>query len=146
MKDLAVHGYVTGPYLGVSVRDVDPQIANAYGIPLGAYVVEVVEDAGADRAGLQPKDIITAVDDKKIESSNDLIRTLRHYKPGDTITVKYSRGGAEATTQLTLDEKPQQPTPAAEAQPAPAPSQGDMDEFYDYFDRFFGDFFGVPHP
>ena len=147
MKDLAVHGYVTGPYLGVSVRDVDPQIANAYGIPLGAYVVEVVEDASADRAGLQAKDIIIAVDDKKIESSNDLIRTLRHYKPGDTITVKYSRSGAEATTQMTLDEKPQQPTaPAAEAQPAPAPSQGDLDEFYEYFDRFFGDFFGVPHP
>ena len=147
MKDLAEHGYVTGPYLGVSVRDVDPQIASVYNIPLGAYVVEVVEDATADRAGLEAKDIIIKLGDHEIKNSNDLIRALRHFEAGESVIVVYIRSGAQHTATLELDEKPQQPTAAAEVpQEEEAPSQGDYEDFEEYMDRFFHDFFGVPHP
>ena len=144
IKDLAEHGYVTGPYLGVSVRDVDPQIASVYNIPLGAYVVEVVPDASADRAGLQNKDIIVKLGEYKIENSNDLIRALRHFEAGETVTVVYNRGGAEHTVSMELDEKPQQqPVSAETPQEAPAPDQDELEEF---MEKFFRDFFGVPHP
>ena len=148
MKDLAVHGYVTGPYLGVSVRDVDPQIASTYGIPLGAYLVDVVEGASADRAGLQSKDIIVKLGEYTIEYSNDLIRALRHFKAGETVTVVYIRGGAEHTASMELDEKPQQPSaPAVPAESEPQESYvPSEDEFQKYLDKFFRDFFGVPHP
>ncbi len=152
MRDLAEHGYVTGPYLGVSVRDVDPQIASVYNIPLGAYVVEVVEGASADRAGIQPKDIITKMGDKEIKNSNDLIRALRHFKVGESVTVTLNRAGAEKTVTMELDEKPQQQATPTEAQPPKengqnsVPSEGNFDEWYDYFNKFFSDFFGVPRP
>ena len=150
MKDLATHGYVTGPYLGVSVRDVDSQIASVYNIPLGAYVVEVVEGASADRAGIQPKDIITRLGDKEIRNSNDLIRALRNHKAGETVSVTFNRGGATETVDMELDEKPQQkpstPTSGPESQEIPMPEGGDYDDWYKYFDKFFGDFFGVPRP
>ncbi len=150
MRDLAEKGYVTGPYLGVSVRDVDPQIASVYNIPLGAYVVEVVEDASADRAGIQPKDIITKLGDHEIQNSNDLIRALRHFKVGESVTVTLNRAGAEKTVTMELDEKPQQqatPTEAEAPQPdsnSSAPSDEDMEKIYEYIDRIFGDIFGVP--
>ena len=147
MKDLVEHGYVTGPYLGVSVRDVDPQIASAYNIPLGAYVVEVVEGASADRAGMEAKDIIVKLGDHEIRNSNDLIRALRHLKAGETVTVVYNRGGAEHTASIELDEKPQQPAaPEEMPQEEAAPNQGDYEDFEEYMDRFFHDFFGVPRP
>ena len=147
MKDLAEHGYVTGPYLGVSVRDVDPQIASVYNIPLGAYVVEVVPDASADRAGIQPKDIIVRMGDREIKNSNDLIRALRHHEAGESVEVVYNRGGADHTVTMELDEKPQQqPTPTSQPEQMPVPSEDDLGELYDYFNKFFGDFFGVPRP
>ena len=150
MKDLADFGYVTGPYLGVSVRDVDPQIASVYNIPLGAYIVEVVPDASASRAGIQPKDIITRLGNYPIENSNDLIRALRHFKPGDTVLVEYNRAGASASVQMELDEKPQQNTVPAENKQVPEnlpiPENGDYEDWYEFFDKFFGDFFGDARP
>ena len=153
MKDLALHGYVTGPYLGISVRDVDPQISSAYGIPLGAYVVEVVEGASADRAGLEPKDIITHMGEYEINNSTELIRALRHFEAGETVEITYNRAGADHTVSMELDEKPQQqaatPTEATTPESGsqqPAPQDKDFEEMYDFFNKFFGDFFGVPMP
>ena len=147
MKDLVEHGYVTGPYLGVSVKDVDPQIAAAYNIPLGAYIVEVVEGASADRAGIEEKDIIVKLGDQEIKNSNDLIRALRHLKAGESVTMVYNRSGAEHTATIELDEKPQQiAAPEEKPQEEAAPSQGDYEDFEEYMDRFFHDFFGVPRP
>ena len=63
------------------------------------------------------------------------------------MTLVYNRGGAEHTTTIELDEKPQQPT-AAEEEPQQevTPNQGDYEDFEEYMDRFFHDFFGVPRP
>ena len=147
IDDLVEYGYVTGAYLGISVRDVDPQIASVYNIPLGAYVVEVVDGNSAARAGLQPKDIIVKLGDTVIRNSNDLIRALRGYDAGDQAEITYVRSGAEHTVTVELDEKPQQnTTPTSSHQDAPrpqgqVPSEGDYDEWFEYFDKFFEDFF-----
>ena len=147
IHDLVEFGYVTGGYLGISVRDVDPQIASVYSIPMGAYVVEVVPGFCAEKAGLQPKDIIVQVEDSVIRNSNDLIRVLRKYDAGDEISVTVSRAGAEKTLSMELDEKPQQgTTPTSDSELPPEaqqqlPREGDFDEWFEYFDKFFNDFF-----
>ena len=111
-------------------------------------MVEVVQGNSAYRAGLQPKDIITGIDGTLIRNSNDLIRALRNYDAGDEAELTYVRSGAEHTVTIELDEKPQQnttPTASQEPNPAPrgtVPQEGDFDEWFDYFDKFFGDFFG----
>lgn len=106
LSDLATYGYVTGAYLGVSVSDMDPAAASYYGIPVGAYVNSVQEGYAAQRAGIQPKDIITSVGGTQVENVNDLTRALRGYKAGDLTVIKVFRGGKELNLKVTLDEKP----------------------------------------
>lgn len=104
--DLINYGYVTGAYLGVSVSDTNAEAAAYYGMPVGAYVQEVVEGYAAARAGVQVKDIIVAIGDIEVETVSDLTRALRKFEAGDTTTITIFRAGREMTLDITLDEKP----------------------------------------
>lgn len=137
ISDLVDYGYVTSGYLGVSVRNVDEASASMYGLPTGAYVVSVESGHCAEAAGVQPKDIITALGDTAVSNVTDLTRALRGYAAGDTTTLTVVRGGSQLTLDITLDEKPQETTtpPAPEGE---MPSSGNYDEWYDYFRKYFG--------
>ena len=145
IHDLIDYGYVTGAYLGVTVSNTDEESAAMFGLPVGAYVMTVEEGGSADRAGIQPKDIIIDLGGYEVKGITTLTRALRSFKAGDTTTITVVRSGGEQTLEITLDEKPQ-----AAAQPAPTmpestegmPSQGDPNEWFDYYRRFFGDSFG----
>jgi len=139
MDDLIDFGYVTGAYMGVSVQNTDEASDSMFGLPTGAYIVSVEEGGAADRAGIQPKDIVIRLGDYKVSNVTDLTRALRNFKAGDTATVTVIRSGAEMTLHITLDEKPKD-TEASEPQPAPSmPSDGSYDEWFDFFRRYFGD-------
>ncbi len=132
ITDLIDYGYVTGAYLGVTVQNMDTESAAYYNLPMGAYVVTVVEDGSADRAGVQPKDIIVKLGTYKVSSITDLTRSLRNFKAGDTTDITVIRGGQEKVLSITLDEKPQNQDeePVGEG---PMPSNGSYDEWYDFF-------------
>lgn len=138
ISDLIEYGYVTGAYMGVTVMDTDADSAAMFGLPTGAYIMEIVEGSSADRAGLQVKDIVIDLGGTTISNGTDLTRALRNFKAGDTTTVTVIRSGKELTLDITLDEKPQDTTPAVPENEDDLPSDGDFDEWYDYFRRYFG--------
>ena len=134
ISDLKDYGYVTGPYLGVTVQNMDPSSASMYGLPIGAYVIDVVAGASADRAGVQLKDIIIAVGEYRVESITDLTRNLRNFKAGDTTTLTVVRSGAQIELTITFDERPVGFDGTVPSQQEPQmPSSGDYDEWFDYF-------------
>jgi putative serine protease PepD len=59
----------------------------------------------ADKAGLQPGDVITKIDDTVIDSGPTLISTIWTHKPGDKVTITYKRDGKERTAQVTLGSR-----------------------------------------
>ena len=144
INDLIDYGYVTGAYLGVTVTNTDEESAAMFGLPVGAYVMTVEKDSSAERAGIQPKDIITNLGGHEVKGVTTLTRALRNFKAGDTTTVTVVRSGGEHVLEITLDEKPQQ-LPSAQTAPQQGenmPSEGDPNEWFDYYRRFFGDNFG----
>ncbi|QXJ24558.1 trypsin-like peptidase domain-containing protein [Actinomadura graeca] len=62
----------------------------------------VTKNGPADKAGLKPGDVITALDGKPIEDATDLIAQIRSRAPGDRIKVTYQRAGKESTVEVTL--------------------------------------------
>ena len=138
INDLIDYGYVTGAYMAVTVQDMDKDAADMYGLPTGAYIVTVEKDGAAERAGIQPKDIVIGLDDNVVSNVTELTRALRNYKAGDTATVKLIRGGKEMTLEITFDERPQQTEEISPEQKEQMPQSGDFDDLYEYFRRFFG--------
>jgi len=91
-------GKATHPYIGVQ--------ATTSTEDKGAQIRELVPDAPAERAGLQPGDLITEINGTPIASVDDLIVAIRKNRIGDTVKVRYERDGQErtATLQLQSDE------------------------------------------
>jgi S1-C subfamily serine protease len=114
-------GVVEHAYLGVAVTTVDDQTASALGIPAGVEVTQVRNGTPAANAGLEAAtsgqvvngqqfpvggDVITAVDGQKISSSEELQSVIGAKKPGDSVTVTYTRDGSEHTVSVTLGTRP----------------------------------------
>lgn len=97
-------------YLGISGVSVTSQISEAYGMPEGVYVAEIIDGGGAADSDLEKGDIITKIDDSKISSMDDLKSQLAYYKAGETITLTVQRGEGggkyeEKEISLTLGDK-----------------------------------------
>jgi len=106
ITDLRDHGYITGAYLGVSVKELDHEVSDYLGIPYGVYVAEVTKGSCAEKAGVRAKDLIIGMGDRQVTSLNELTRVLMEYRGGDTTTITVWRSGLEVELEITLDEKP----------------------------------------
>ena len=111
-------GYISKPYIGISVSSVGVE-AQSYGTPAGASVQVINEGSPAEKAGLQLNDIITAVDDKEVSNSSDLVDIISASNPGDTFKLTVYRKGETITVTITVDEKVQEALPEVEETPAP---------------------------
>jgi serine protease Do len=102
-------GRVNRAFLGVSFRDIDPQLARQFGLPVeqGVMVAAVGRDTPAARAGIQPGEIITQIDGTKVSQGGDLRRALRAHKPGDAVTLRLLAPSGERTITIRLGEAPQ---------------------------------------
>jgi S1-C subfamily serine protease len=91
-------------YLGVSVRDLTPEIASQLGLNVtsGADVVTVQSGSPAEAAGITPNSVITKVGTAQITTSNELGTAIRSYKPADRVAVTWvdQRGPHTATVTL----------------------------------------------
>ncbi|OGK52872.1 hypothetical protein A2970_02025 [Candidatus Roizmanbacteria bacterium RIFCSPLOWO2_01_FULL_44_13] len=93
------------PFIGVRYQMVDRENAILNKVTEGAYVIEVIKDSPADKAGLQEEDIITEFDGKKVDGGNQngLAEMILEKKAGQTVTLKVWRNGETKTFNLTLE-------------------------------------------
>lgn len=68
----------------------------------GAMITSVSPGSAAEKAGLKKGDIITKIDDKKIEEADDVSKIIRSHKPGDKVSITYLRGGKEQKQSVEL--------------------------------------------
>jgi putative serine protease PepD len=76
----------------------------------GAEISEVQSGSPASSAGMQPHDVVTAINGKQISSTQQFIETVDTYAPGQTITLTIKRDGGTKTIKLTLGTRPNQQT------------------------------------
>jgi putative serine protease PepD len=77
-------------------------VADAGGSVLGARIGSVESGSAAANAGVQSGDVVTAVDNQRIDSADALVAAIRSRAPGDQVTLTYVRNGNTATTTVTL--------------------------------------------
>lgn len=68
----------------------------------GAEILSVVKESAAEKAGFKKGDVITKIGDKKIETAEDVTKTIRNYRPGDKISITYLREGKQQTATAGL--------------------------------------------
>ena len=107
IKDqLVTHGRVQRGRLGIAIQGVDKDLAQSFGLPdaRGALVASVEPGSAAEKAGLQPGDVVLGVDGKQIGESADLPRVIGEKRPGTRIRMEVWRDGRSRDVVATLDE------------------------------------------
>jgi 2-alkenal reductase len=101
---LIADGQVERPYLGIQYTMITPQLATVNQLPLeeGAIISDVVQGGPADDAGIQPNDIITAINGQTIDQEHPLVNVLFDFKPGEQVEVEIFRSETEQTLTLTV--------------------------------------------
>lgn len=89
-------------YLGIRGQDVSAVMTEVTGVPTGVYVVKAFDDSPAQQAGIQPGDVITAIDDTNVTSLAVLGQRLTTKQPGDAIVMTVQRFGTEEYVEVTL--------------------------------------------
>jgi len=124
VNDLIEKGYYSYPYLGATLMNLFPDIAEALRLPVktGAMVIEVSPGGPADNAGLRGGsrraqignsivtvggDVIVSVNGVPVQDADAAIREVRKLQPGDKVQLQIFRWeGTSETLTLTLGEKP----------------------------------------
>lgn len=92
-------------YLGVGYQVISQQIALLNQVPQGMYVVNVVSDSPAEKAGIQVGDIIFKIDGNTVGDNSEALSTvISGKKPGDTISLDIWRNGETKNINVTLTE------------------------------------------
>ena len=99
-------GHVVRGRIGVSIGPVSKEVADSIGLgkPVGAMVQGVQDGTPAQRAGVEPGDIITKFDGRSIDSAGDLSRMVGATKPGTRSSIEVFRRGSYKTLSLTVAE------------------------------------------
>jgi serine protease Do len=102
--DLVKTGHVSRGRLGVAVQSMNQTLADSFGLkqPQGALVSAVDKDGPAAKAGLQPGDVITAVNGTPITDSSDLPTQIANLKPGTSADVTVWRDKASKSLKVTI--------------------------------------------
>jgi serine protease Do len=99
----------SGAFLGVTTNmylDKDDK----EGTHKGAEVTFVTKGSAAEKAGLKNGDVITKINDKKVDGPNSLSEVVTSFKPKDEVTVYYNRDGKEQSAKATLGERKESKT------------------------------------
>lgn len=105
VKQLREHGKVSRGLMGVVVGPVTRELAEAMNLDrsAGALINDLTPDGAADRAGMQPGDVILEFDGEVIETWSDLPPLVGANPPGTEAKVLVSRNGKDKTFTVTLD-------------------------------------------
>ncbi len=105
---LVSSGHAVHPYLGISYVPLSPSLAAQLGTneKKGDVVAQVASGSPAEKAGLQTRDVITAIDGAQVQDESTLARVLNQHQPGDTVTLTVDRGDKISDVKVTLGEMP----------------------------------------
>jgi serine protease Do len=108
LPQLREKGKVSRGYLGIGIRNLDYQQAQAWGLSNtdGALVYSVEPDTPAEEAGIKHGDVVLAVDGHKIKTTRDLISYVSAKGPSATVTLDVFRDGKTLQKQVRLRERP----------------------------------------
>lgn len=109
ITELMQNGSVTSrPALNVSLYDYTSNNQGQYSkYEDGCYIVQIVKNGAADKAGLKQNDRILSFDGEQIQSTSDVKNVLKKHKIGDTVKMVVERDSKKITVEITLQAQTQ---------------------------------------
>ncbi len=104
MKKLKEEGTQPKPYIGIMGSDITDELAQLYRLPIGVLVRQIIEGTPAEKCGLMPGDIITAINDKTVMNMNSLQEEISKLDIGQTASLNVIRENKAMTVTITISD------------------------------------------
>lgn len=103
-RDLIVYGEVRRGFLGISIQEINADMADDIGLASvrGVYIGDVRDGGAADQSGIETGDVVLRMAGQSVDAPNELQSTVARYRPGDVLEVDVWRDGSVRTLQVRL--------------------------------------------
>jgi len=107
VDQLKTSGEVIRGWLGVGIQNISKQVAEYYGIKSkkGVLVTEVFPDDPADKAGIEPQDIILSINGIEVGTSREITSMIADLGVGETVKIKALRNGKTRTFSVKIAKR-----------------------------------------
>ncbi len=108
MEQLASNGKVVRGFVGVSVQDINPELAEQFKLTAreGALIAEVTPEGPAAKAGIKGGDVITSFGGKTVKDGRHLKLAVANVAPGTKVTAEVNRDGKTLNVDINVAERP----------------------------------------
>jgi serine protease Do len=108
MRSIVETGRVTRSFVGITMQNIDPNIARAFNLntPEGVLISSISEGSPAEKAGLKEGDVILEADRRKVNNMNQFRGYIAAKAPGDRLRLKIMRDSKEIEVTVTVEEMP----------------------------------------
>lgn len=128
LPQLKASGRVSRGFMGAGIQPLDDALAKSFNLPKkhGVVIGSVADDGPAARAGLQPGDVVTQFNNRRVRETQELLLAVAESPPGRSVGVEYIRDGKKLRGTVRVAERPDERgarMPASQ----PEPEQGTVD-------------------
>jgi serine protease DegQ len=108
MEQIIQTGAVTRGWIGVEVQDITAEQAESlrYAGRKGVLIAGVVRGGPAEKAGVNPGDILVEVNGKAVADSSAMLNVVAEAQPGEEATLTLLRSGKQLSVKLVVGKRP----------------------------------------
>ncbi len=108
MEGLIKEGKVTRGWIGVEPRDLPAEYVESFKLPIrdGVLITGVLQDGPAGKSGLKPGDVVTAVGERPVANTTQLLNAVAALKPGSETAIGVQRGAQALQLKLNVGHRP----------------------------------------
>jgi len=111
MDGLVRDGQVTRGWIGVQPRDLDPEFAQSFNLPVsqGVLITGVLQNGPASQAGMRPGDVVTTIAGRAVHSTSELLLAVADLQPQSQAQIGVQRGKDTLQLTVTVAQRPKAP-------------------------------------
>ena len=108
MEALITHGEVKRGWMGAELRDLTPEIADTFSLPIreGVLVTGVLQNGPASEGGIRPGDVVTKIKDQPIRNTSQLLNIVAAQPPHTEVLIEVQRGNKTIDLTIKMGQRP----------------------------------------